>query len=73
MRTVDVGIIIVGNEILQGFTKDTNSGYLAEHITKMGHRVNHVSTVREHVPDIVGAIRTQLKAGYWSTVKISGV
>ena len=64
MSTLDIGLIIIGNEILQGFTKDTNSGFLAERLTKMGHRVQRISTVRDHVPDIVRAIRSQLEARY---------
>jgi len=64
LRTLDIGILVVGNEILQGFTKDTNSGYLAERLTQMGHEVQRISTVRDHVPDIVRAVRSQLKAHY---------
>ena len=64
MRTLDIGILIVGTEILQGFTKDTNSGYLAERLTQMGHEVKRITTVRDNVTEIIRAIRSHLKANY---------
>lgn len=52
-----IEIIIIGNEILIGKTRDTNSSWLARRITKFGHMVTRITTI----PDDIGIIATTLK------------
>lgn len=58
-----IGIIIVGNEILQGFTQDTNSGFLARRLTQLGHDVKKISTVPDDGHAISRDMRTMLHEG----------
>ena len=50
-------IIVVGNEILRGFTVDTNSNWLAAQLFRCGFPVTHMTTIGDVDRDIVAAIR----------------
>ena len=50
-------IIVVGNEIIRGFTVDTNSNWLADRLFRAGYPVREITTVGDVDADIVGAIR----------------
>ncbi|GAC1478203.1 MAG: molybdopterin-binding protein [Candidatus Dormibacteria bacterium] len=50
-------IIVVGNEILRGFTVDTNSNWLSARLFECGYPVRLITTVGDVDDDIVGAIR----------------
>lgn len=50
-------IIVIGNEILIGKTRDTNSLWLARRITKYGHNVSRIITI----PDDIDVISSTLK------------
>ena len=49
---VTAAILVIGDEILSGRTKDRNIGYIAEHLTRMGIEVREVRVV----PDVEGEI-----------------
>ena len=49
-------IIVVGNEILRGFTVDTNSNWLAGRLFRCGYPVSLMTTVGDVDQDIVAAI-----------------
>lgn len=53
-------IIVVGNEILRGFTVDTNSNWLAARLFNCGFPVTEITTVGDVDTDIVGAVRRHL-------------
>jgi nicotinamide-nucleotide amidase len=61
LRSLDVGILIVGDEILQGFTVDTNSSYLSRRLRQMGHCVRKIITVRDDTKAIVKDLRALVK------------
>jgi len=61
MKALDIGFLVVGNEILQGFTTDTNSTFLSRHLTQLGHRVVRIVTVGDDVGTIVRHLRAMLK------------
>lgn len=53
-------IIVVGNEIIRGFTVDTNSNWLANRLFRAGYPVREIATVGDVDTDIVAAIRRHL-------------
>jgi nicotinamide-nucleotide amidase len=53
-------IIVVGNEIIRGFTVDTNSNWLAARLFKCGFPVRLITTVGDLDGDIVTAIHEHL-------------
>lgn len=48
-RQVRAEILIVGNELLNGTTMDTNSFWLAKELSKLGIRVDRKTTVRDEL------------------------
>lgn len=59
-RTMDVAIIVVGDEVLQGFVQDTNTSFLASRLRVLGHRVRMVVVVGDSPEDIDRALRDAL-------------
>ena len=57
-QPVTAAILVIGDEILSGRTKDKNIGYIAEYLTNIGVDVKEVRVV----PDIEGEIVTALNA-----------
>ena len=55
---VTAAVLVIGDEILSGRTKDKNIGHIAEHCTMIGIQVKEVSVV----PDIEEEIITSLNA-----------
>lgn len=54
--TVTAGIIIIGDEILKGYTQDTNSFYLCKKLRSLGVKVQRISVL----PDDVETIATEI-------------
>ncbi|MFX1276257.1 MAG: competence/damage-inducible protein A, partial [Promethearchaeota archaeon] len=52
-----IEIIIIGNEILIGKIKDTNSNWLAKRITKQGHQVTRIATITDDVESISSTLK----------------
>ncbi|MEQ9491925.1 MAG: competence/damage-inducible protein A [Alphaproteobacteria bacterium] len=55
--TVTAAMLVIGNEILSGRTKDKNIGYLAERLTEAGIQLAEVRIVRDIEADVVEAVR----------------
>ena len=53
-------IIVVGNEILRGFTVDTNSNWLAGRLFRSGYPVRVIATVGDVDADIVAVVRAHV-------------
>ena len=63
MATTDGGVVtaailVIGDEILSGRTKDKNIGYIAEYLTNIGIDLKEVRVVPDEETDIVAAINT---------------
>ncbi len=53
---VTAAILVIGDEILSGRTKDKNIGYIAEYLTNIGIDLREVRVVPDVEAEIVGAI-----------------
>ena len=54
--TVTAAILVIGDEILSGRTKDKNIGYIAEYLTAIGVDLREVRVVADVEEDIVAAL-----------------
>jgi molybdenum cofactor synthesis domain-containing protein len=55
-KTVTAAVLVIGDEILSGRTKDKNIGYIAEFLTAAGIDVREVRVVGDVEAEIVGAV-----------------
>jgi molybdenum cofactor synthesis domain-containing protein len=55
-QTVTAGLLVIGDEILSGRTKDKNIGYIAQFLTELGIDLREVRVVRDVEDDIVAAL-----------------
>jgi len=60
---VTAAVLVIGDEILSGRTKDKNIGYIAEHCTAIGIQVREVRVVPDVEDEIVAAVNG-LRARY---------
>jgi molybdenum cofactor synthesis domain-containing protein len=56
MTRVTAAILVIGDEILSGRTKDRNIGYIAEYLTNSGIDLREVRVVPDEEAEIVAAI-----------------
>lgn len=70
--TVTAAMLIIGNEILSGRTKDKNVGYIAEELTAMGIRLSEVRVVRDDEAAIIEAV-TRLSDRYTYVFTSGGI
>ena len=54
---VTAAILVIGDEILSGRTKDKNIGYIAEYLTAVGIDLREVRIVPDDEEEIVAAVR----------------
>jgi molybdenum cofactor synthesis domain-containing protein len=55
-KTVTAAILVIGDEILSGRTKDKNIGYIAEYLTQMGIDLREVRVVPDDEAEIITAL-----------------
>jgi molybdenum cofactor synthesis domain-containing protein len=53
---VTAGLLVIGDEILSGRTKDKNIGYIAEYLTNIGIDLREVRVVGDREEEIVAAV-----------------
>ena len=56
--TVTAALVVIGNEILSGRTRDVNVAYLARQLTAMGINLAEVRMVRDEERAIIAAVNT---------------
>jgi nicotinamide-nucleotide amidase len=71
-RVPQSSIIVVGNEILRGFTVDTNSNWLASRLFHSGFPVRFITTVGDVDDDIVSAIHQHVRQRELSRIFVCG-
>lgn len=60
---VTAAVLVIGDEILSGRTKDKNIGHVAERLTEVGVDLKEVRVVPDEEPEIVAAVNA-LRARY---------
>src|SRR5256885_17076920 len=55
-QIVTAGLLVIGDEILSGRTKDKNIGYIAEYLTNIGVDLKEVRIVPDEEAPIVAAL-----------------
>src|SRR2546421_4213123 len=71
-RVPQSSIIVVGHEILRGFTVDTNSNWLAARLFRCGYPVRTITTIGDVDVDIVSAIRDHIQRPELSPIFVCG-
>src|SRR6516225_3845935 len=71
-RIVTAAILVIGDEILSGRTKDRNIGYIAEYLTKIGIDLREVRVVADDEAAIVEALNA-LRARYTYVFTTGGI
>jgi molybdenum cofactor synthesis domain-containing protein len=69
---VTAAVLVIGDEILSGRTKDENIGFIAEHMTAIGIDVKEVRVVPDEEPEIVAALNA-LRARYTYVFTTGGI
>ena len=58
---MNVELLMIGNEILIGKTRDTNSNWIVKRITKYGHVVKRITTIGDELNVISSTLQNVLK------------
>src|ERR1700685_389582 len=69
---VTAAVLVIGDEILSGRTKDKNIGFIAEHMTAIGIDLKEVRVVADEEPEIVTALNA-LRARYTYVFTTGGI
>jgi molybdenum cofactor synthesis domain-containing protein len=65
-------IVAIGDELVGGFTLDTNSHWLAERLRLLGHPVKRVTQIRDRPPEIIEQVGRELADAEVTHVFLSG-
>ncbi|ACA21186.1 molybdopterin binding domain [Methylobacterium sp. 4-46] len=71
-NAVTAALLVIGDEILSGRTKDKNIGYIAEYLTQVGIDLREVRVVPDVAEEIVGAVNA-LRARYTYLFTTGGI
>ena len=69
---ITAAVLVIGDEILSGRTKDRNIGTIAEHLTEIGIALREVRVVGDVEADIVAAVNA-LRARYTYVFTTGGI
>src|SRR5580704_7943179 len=69
---VTAALLVIGDEILSGRTKDKNIGYVAEYLTDLGIDLKEVRVVPDEEPEIIAALNA-LRARYTYVFTTGGI
>jgi len=69
---ITAAILVIGDEILSGRTKDKNIGYIAEYLTNIGIDLKEVRVVSDDEPEIVAALNA-LRSRYTYVFTTGGI
>jgi molybdenum cofactor synthesis domain-containing protein len=71
-QTVTAAVLVIGDEILSGRTKDRNLGYIAEYLARIGIDVREARVVPDVADEIVAAVNA-LRGRYDYVVTTGGI
>ena len=69
---VTAAVLVIGDEILSGRTKDKNIGFIAEYLTGIGIDLKEVRVVPDEEPEIIAAVNA-LRARYTYVFTTGGI
>jgi len=69
---ITAGLLVIGDEILSGRTKDKNIGFVAEYLTAIGIDLKEVRVVPDEEPEIVAAVNA-LRSRYTYVFTTGGI
>src|SRR6201985_3433905 len=69
---ITAAILVIGDEILSGRTKDKNIGYIAEYLTNIGIDLSEVRVVPDVEEEIIAALNA-LRARYTYVFTTGGI
>src|SRR5713226_2578819 len=69
---VTAAVLVIGDEILSGRTKDKNIGFIAEYLTGIGIDLKEVRVVPDEEPEIIAALNA-LRARYTYVFTTGGI
>src|SRR5438046_3697914 len=65
-------IVAIGDELVGGFTLDTNSHWMAERLRLLGYPVKRVTQIRDQPPEIIAEVRRELDDQELSDLCLTG-
>ena len=65
-------IVAIGDELVGGFTLDTNSHWMAERLRLLGYPVKRVTQIRDRPPEIVDRVHSELNDADVTDIFLSG-
>jgi molybdenum cofactor synthesis domain-containing protein len=71
-KTVTAAVLVIGDEILSGRTKDRNTGYIAEYLTNIGVELREARVVPDIEEEIVAALNA-LRGRYTYVFTTGGI
>src|SRR5260370_17273823 len=71
-KAITAAILVIGDEILSGRTKDRNVGYIAEYLTNIGIELREARVVPDVEEEIVAALNA-LRARYTYVFTTGGI
>jgi molybdenum cofactor synthesis domain-containing protein len=72
MTVPTAGLLLIGDEILSGRTKDKNLGYIADYLTALGIDLKEVRVVADDENDIIAAVNA-LRSRYTYVFTTGGI
>jgi len=69
---VTAAVLVIGDEILSGRTKEANAGYIADVLTAAGIRLREVRVVADDQTDIVDALNAMTTSPPTASPRRSG-
>lgn len=69
---VTAALLVIGDEILSGRTKDLNIGYIADHCTRIGIQLKEVRIVPDYREEIISAVNA-LRSRYTYVFTTGGI
>jgi molybdenum cofactor synthesis domain-containing protein len=71
-KTITAAVLVIGDEILSGRTKDRNTGYIAEYLTNIGIELREARVVPDIEEEIVAALNA-LRGRYTYVFTTGGI
>jgi nicotinamide-nucleotide amidase len=65
-------IVAIGDELVGGFTLDTNSHWIAERLRLLGYPAKRVTQIRDRPPEIIEQLRRELDDAEVTDIFVSG-